>query len=436
MTASPLPGLPGRTAAGGPPPHLNRTPAATEPAWRLSSDRRRSALGVDWRGRANKWHETAKRAVACAGMGMQSQDGRAGPHQQLCSRLDQSSTARPGTQCPARPRVRFVRPYGKRYAETTRRAVACADASVCSPGWVRCPRSVLAVTPDRRNDPSGRLNLLRFPEFSVGAPRRPRAISPACRGETRRKGHATARRDGASPQSRLTPRWGTIMKAARKSIPRSNPNIDTAHSRYFRDLEHKLIELCNLAHIAATWIEDAFAEDLREPFGEPFAHHYRFSEADVSATLILVYEMQAKVKRIRREYTTPRSRPAPSRNSERCLPLYQSHDIWPHASSPSRCFFAFIKSRTLTPVQERSPMTFSIYQASVPVYIRRLKALSTILDKAAAYASQRKSEPAVLTQAALPGHAALARHVPSDTQPRRSGKVIITPRSRACTRAT
>jgi hypothetical protein len=46
-------------------------------------------------------------------------------------------------------------------------------------------------------------------------------------------------------------------------------------------------------------------------------------------------------------------------------------------------------------------MTFSIYQASVPVYTRRLKALSAILDKAAAYASQRKIDPAVLIQARL-----------------------------------
>ena len=57
-------------------------------------------------------------------------------------------------------------------------------------------------------------------------------------------------------------------------------------------------------------------------------------------------------------------------------------------------------------------MTFSIYQASVPVYIRRLKALSTILDKAAAYASQRKIEPAVLIQARLyPDMLPLARQV-------------------------
>ena len=46
-------------------------------------------------------------------------------------------------------------------------------------------------------------------------------------------------------------------------------------------------------------------------------------------------------------------------------------------------------------------MPFSIYQASVPVYSRQLKALSAILDKAAAYASQRKIDPAVLIQARL-----------------------------------
>ena len=57
-------------------------------------------------------------------------------------------------------------------------------------------------------------------------------------------------------------------------------------------------------------------------------------------------------------------------------------------------------------------MTFSIYQASVPVYIRSLKALSTILDKAAAYAAQRKIDPAVLIQARLyPDMLPLARQV-------------------------
>jgi uncharacterized protein len=57
-------------------------------------------------------------------------------------------------------------------------------------------------------------------------------------------------------------------------------------------------------------------------------------------------------------------------------------------------------------------MTFSIYDASVPVYTQRLKALSAILDKAAAYAAQRKIEPATLIQARLyPDMLPLARQV-------------------------
>ena len=57
-------------------------------------------------------------------------------------------------------------------------------------------------------------------------------------------------------------------------------------------------------------------------------------------------------------------------------------------------------------------MAFSIFQASVSVYIRRLEALSAILDKAAAYASQRKIDPAVLIQARLyPDMLPLARQV-------------------------
>ena len=46
-------------------------------------------------------------------------------------------------------------------------------------------------------------------------------------------------------------------------------------------------------------------------------------------------------------------------------------------------------------------MPFSIYQASIPVYVRRLEALSVILDKATAYASHRKIDPAVLIAARL-----------------------------------
>ena len=46
-------------------------------------------------------------------------------------------------------------------------------------------------------------------------------------------------------------------------------------------------------------------------------------------------------------------------------------------------------------------MTILIYDASVPVYIRRLEALWEILDKAAGYASRRKIDPAALIQARL-----------------------------------
>jgi hypothetical protein len=41
-------------------------------------------------------------------------------------------------------------------------------------------------------------------------------------------------------------------------------------------------------------------------------------------------------------------------------------------------------------------MTISMYQASVPVFVRMLGNLSAILDKAAQHAAQRKIEPSVL----------------------------------------
>jgi hypothetical protein len=57
-------------------------------------------------------------------------------------------------------------------------------------------------------------------------------------------------------------------------------------------------------------------------------------------------------------------------------------------------------------------MTLSIAQASVPVYTRRLEALSKILDKASAYATARKIDPAALIQARLyPDMLPLARQV-------------------------
>ncbi len=41
-------------------------------------------------------------------------------------------------------------------------------------------------------------------------------------------------------------------------------------------------------------------------------------------------------------------------------------------------------------------MTISMYQVSVPVFLRNLNALSGVLDKAAAFAESRKFDPAVL----------------------------------------
>ena len=46
-------------------------------------------------------------------------------------------------------------------------------------------------------------------------------------------------------------------------------------------------------------------------------------------------------------------------------------------------------------------MPYSVFEASIPVYIRRLEALSAILDKAAAYATERKIDPPALIQARL-----------------------------------
>jgi hypothetical protein len=46
-------------------------------------------------------------------------------------------------------------------------------------------------------------------------------------------------------------------------------------------------------------------------------------------------------------------------------------------------------------------MTISMYQASVPAFQRALKAFDAILDKATAYAEERKIDPAVLTSARL-----------------------------------
>jgi uncharacterized protein len=46
-------------------------------------------------------------------------------------------------------------------------------------------------------------------------------------------------------------------------------------------------------------------------------------------------------------------------------------------------------------------MTISMYQASVPVYLQYLNAVSGLLDKGAAFAETRKIDPAVLLQTRL-----------------------------------
>jgi len=46
-------------------------------------------------------------------------------------------------------------------------------------------------------------------------------------------------------------------------------------------------------------------------------------------------------------------------------------------------------------------MTISMYQASVPVYLQYLNAISAVLDKGAAFAEAKKIDPAVLLQTRL-----------------------------------
>jgi hypothetical protein len=46
-------------------------------------------------------------------------------------------------------------------------------------------------------------------------------------------------------------------------------------------------------------------------------------------------------------------------------------------------------------------MALSLYEASIPVYLRQLNALSAILTKAAAYSAARKIDPAALLNARL-----------------------------------
>src|SRR5262245_35631876 len=52
-------------------------------------------------------------------------------------------------------------------------------------------------------------------------------------------------------------------------------------------------------------------------------------------------------------------------------------------------------------INEAVETMFSIYAASVPVYVRQLSALSTILARATEYVAQRKIDPAALFNARL-----------------------------------
>jgi hypothetical protein len=51
--------------------------------------------------------------------------------------------------------------------------------------------------------------------------------------------------------------------------------------------------------------------------------------------------------------------------------------------------------------RETARMPSTLYQASVPVHVRQLNALSAILDKAIAYCAERKIDPSALLQARL-----------------------------------
>jgi hypothetical protein len=67
-------------------------------------------------------------------------------------------------------------------------------------------------------------------------------------------------------------------------------------------------------------------------------------------------------------------------------------------------------------------MTISMYQASVPAFIRALNNLATILEKGAAYAQARRVDDAVLLNSRLfPDMFPLARQVQIATDTARSG---------------
>jgi hypothetical protein len=77
-------------------------------------------------------------------------------------------------------------------------------------------------------------------------------------------------------------------------------------------------------------------------------------------------------------------------------------------------------------------MTLSMYQASVPVFLHTLAALSAVLDKSAAHAAQRKIEPSVLLNTRLfPDMFPLVRQVPAPAWPESRCRNMPTPRPRS-----
>jgi hypothetical protein len=85
-----------------------------------------------------------------------------------------------------------------------------------------------------------------------------------------------------------------------------------------------------------------------------------------------------------------------------CTPLHAGAIL---AAPGDACYDARTSTKDFT-------MTFSMYAASVPVFRQILTALSAVLDKAEAYAADKKIEPAALLQARLfPDMFPLARQV-------------------------
>lgn len=85
-------------------------------------------------------------------------------------------------------------------------------------------------------------------------------------------------------------------------------------------------------------------------------------------------------------------------------------------------------------------MAFTIYDASIPMMVRMLQNLSSILDKAAAYAAAKGVDPTVMIEARLaPDMFNLARQVQSAADAAKAGAARLsgeTPRSHPDTETT